>query len=166
MPPPGMLLAGEIGKPHGTTGEVYVIRISDDPHRFDPGATLLHEDGRELTVRSSRSHRDRFLVRFEEAFDRESAQALRGALYVDPSAVRELDESEFWEGDLVGCRVVLADGSEVGEVSDVIVRPAQDLLQIETPRGQRLVPFVGEIVTEVDPETRVVTIDPPEGLLD
>ena len=166
MPPPGMLLAGEIGKPHGTTGEVYVIRISDDPHRFDPGAKLIQEDGRELTVRSSRSHRDRFLVHFEEAFDRESAQALRGALYVAPSAVRELDESEFWEGDLVGCRVVLSDGSEVGEVSDVIVRPAQDLLQIETSRGQRLVPFVGEIVTEVDAETRVVTIDPPEGLLD
>lgn len=165
-PPPGMLLAGEIGKPHGTTGEVYVIRISDDPHRFDPGATLIHEDGRELTVRSARSHRDRFLVHFEEAFDRESAQGLRGALYVDPSAMRELDDSEFWESDLVGCRVVLSDGSEVGNVSDVIVRPAQDLLQIDTPRGQRLVPFVGEIVIEVDADERVVTIDPPQGLLD
>lgn len=161
-----MLLAGEIGKPHGTSGEVYVIRISDDPHRFDPGATLLHEDGRELTVRSSRSHRDRFLVHFEGAIDRESAQALRGALYVDPSDARELDESEFWEGDLVGCRVVLADGTDIGEVSDVIVRPAQDILQIETARGQRLVPFVGDIVTEVDAERRRVTIDPPEGLLD
>jgi 16S rRNA processing protein RimM len=161
-----MLLAGEIGKPHGTAGEVYVIRISDDPHRFDPGATLLHEDGRELVVRSSHSHRDRFLVHFEGAVDRESAQGLRGALYVDPSSVRDLDGSEFWESDLVGCGVLLTDGTEVGEVSDVIVRPAQDLLQIETPRGQRLVPFVGEIVTEVNAETRRITIDPPEGLLD
>ena len=166
MPPSGMLLAGEIGKPHGTSGEVYVIRISDDPHRFDPGATLIHEDGRELIVKSSRSHRDRFLVHFEGAVDRESAQALRGALFVDPSSVRELDESEFWEGDLVGCDVVLTDGTEVGEVTDVIVRPAQDLLQIETPSGERLVPFVAEIVTAVDAEERRVTIDPPEGLLD
>ncbi len=161
-----MLLAGEIGKPHGTSGEVYVIRISDDPHRFDPGATLIHEDGRELTVRSARSHRDRFLVHFEGAVDRESAQGLRGALYVDPSAVRELEESEFWEADLMGCTVVLPNGTEVGKVSDVIVRPAQDLLQIETSDGQRLVPFVAEIVTEVDAERRRVIIDPPEGLLD
>lgn len=161
-----MLLAGEIGKPHGTTGEVYVVRISDDPHRFDPGATLIHEDGRELTVQSSRSHRDRFLVHFQGATDRESAQALRGALYIDTSAVRQLDESEFWEADLIGCTVVLTDGSEVGEVTDVIVRPAQDLLQIETPRGERLVPFVGEIVTEVDAQGRRIVMDPPQGLLD
>lgn len=164
--PSGMLLAGEIGKPHGTSGEVYVMRISDDPHRFDPGATLIHEDGRELTVRSSRSHRDRFLVHFEGAIDRESAHTLRGALYVGPSSVRELDQSEFWEGDLVGCAVVRADGAEVGKVTDVIVRPAQDLLQIETPHGDRLVPFVAQIVTDVDAEGRRVTIDPPEGLLD
>lgn len=148
------------------TGEVYVVRISDDPHRFDPGATLIHEDGRELTVASSRSHRDRFLVHFEGATDRESAQALRGALYVDPTSLRELDESEFWEADLVGCRVFLNDGTDVGEISDVIVRPAQDLLQIETSRGRRLVPFVGEIVTEVDAEACRVVVDPPEGLLD
>lgn len=161
-----MLLAGEIGKPHGTSGEVYVVRISDDPHRFDPGARLIHEDGRELTVRSSRSHRDRFLVHFEGAFDRESAQALRGALYVDPTSVRELDESEFWEAELVGCQVMLGDGTDVGKVTDVIVRPAQDLLQVETERGERLVPFVAEIVTAVDAEQRRVTIDPPAGLLD
>lgn len=161
-----MLLAGEIGKPHGTSGEVYVIRISDDPHRFDPGATLMHEDGRELTVSSSRTHRDRFLVHFEGAVDRESAQGLRGALYVDPTSVRELEESEFWESDLVGCRVVLADGTDVGQVSDVIVRPAQDLLQVETARGQRLIPFVEDIVSEVDAGDRRVVVDPPEGLLD
>jgi 16S rRNA processing protein RimM len=104
-------------------------------------------------------------VYFEGITDREGAQGLRGALYVDPSETRELDETEYWESDLVGCRVVLADGTEVGEVSDVIVRPAQDLLQIETPGGQRLVPFVEEIVTEVDPEGQRVVIDPPEGLL-
>lgn len=161
-----MLLAGEIGKPHGMSGEVYVIRISDDPHRFDPGATLIHADGRELVVASARAHRDRFLVRFEDVVDRAAAETLRGALYVPADALRDLEDSEFWEADLVGSRVTLPDGSEVGEVSDVIVRPAQDLLQIETPRGPRLVPFVTEIVTEVDPEARRVVIDPPEGLLD
>lgn len=165
-PPSGMLLAGEIGKPHGTSGEVYVVRISDDPHRFDPGAVLTHEDGRRLVVVSSRSHRDRFLVHFEGVVDREGAQGLRGALYVPAEAARELDDAEFWEADLVGSRVTLPDGTEVGEVSDVIVRPAQDLLQIETPRGQRLVPFVSQIVIEVEPDERRVTIDPPEGLLD
>jgi 16S rRNA processing protein RimM len=161
-----MLLAGEIGKPFGTAGEVYVVRISDDPHRFEPGSLLLHEDGRELVVSSSRGHRDRFLVRFEGADTREAAEALRGALYVDPSRRRELGEAEYWTDDVIGCEVFLADGTSVGEVSDVIVRPAQDLLELSTPRGPRFVPFVADIVTDVDASARRVVVDPPEGLLD
>lgn len=161
-----MLLAGDIGKPHGTSGEVYVVRISDDPRRFEPGATLTHEDGRELVVASSRAHRDRFLVRFEGSGTREDAEALRGALYVDADDARELGGSEFWEHELVGSSVVLVDGTAVGRVTDVIVRPAQDLLEVETDGGTRLVPFVDEIVTEVDRSERRVVLDPPAGLLD
>lgn len=161
-----MLVAGEIGKPHGTSGEVYVVRISDDPTRFDPGATLLHEDGRRLVVASSRAHRDRFLVRFEGSESREQAEGLRGTLYVEADAVRELDDSEFWEHELVGATAFLRDGAEVGEITDVIVRPAQDLLEIATPAGSRLVPFVDEIVIEVDRASKRVVLDPPDGLLE
>jgi 16S rRNA processing protein RimM len=161
-----MLLAGEIGKPFGTAGEVYVVRISDDPRRFQPGSVLLHEGGRELVVASSRNHRDRFLVRFEGADSREAAEALRGALYVDPSQKRELGEAEYWTDDVIGCAVFLPDGTSVGEVSDVIVRPAQDLLELSTPNGQRFVPFVADIVIEVDAGARRVVVDPPPGLLD
>ncbi len=161
-----MLLAGEVGKPHGTAGDVYVVRISDDPHRFDPGAVVTHGDGRELVVESARVHRDRFLVRFEGVATREEAEALRGPLYVPADAVRELGESEYWEHDIIGCSVHLPDGTDVGTVADVIVRPAQDLLEIDTPAGSRLVPFVEAIVKEVDLDGRRVLVDPPEGLFD
>ena len=161
-----MLLAGEIGKPHGTSGEVYVVRISDDPSRFEPGSVLTHEDGRVLVVASARVHRDRFLVVFEGSQTRQDAEALRGPLYVDPEDARELDDTEYWEHEIVGSAVVLPDGTEVGEVTDVIVRPAQDLLEVATRRGPRLIPFVEEIVTSVDRDARRVVIDPPDGLLD
>ncbi|MFP5352170.1 MAG: ribosome maturation factor RimM [Actinomycetota bacterium] len=163
---PTQLLAGQIGKPHGTAGDVYVIRISDDPHRFDPGAKLTHEDGRVLTVVSSRVHRDRFLVRFEGSNSREDAELLRGAIYVSSEEARELDDAEYWEHELVGCRAVLVDGTDVGEVTDVIVRPVQDLLEVETERGRRLIPFVEAIVVKVDPQERRVIVDPPPGLLE
>ncbi len=161
-----MLLAGEIGKPHGTSGEVYVIRISDDPHRFDAGAVLTHEDGRHLVVASARSHRDRFLVHFEGSSSREDAEALRGTLYVAPEETRDLEDAEYWVHEVVGCDVVLSDGTPVGSVADVIVRSAQDLLEIDTAKGSRLVPFVDAIVVEVDRDARRVIIDPPAGLLD
>ena len=43
--------------------------------------------------------------------------------------------------------------------------PAQDLLVVRTPSGDRLVPFVSALVPEVDPAAGRVVIDPIPGLL-
>lgn len=143
-----------------------MIRISDDPRRFDAGSRLLHEDGRALVVATTRSHRDRFLVKFEGFDDRTAAETLRGALYVPADEARGLQPREFWERDLQGLEVVHArTGAVVGTVAYVMEGPAQDLLAVDTPAGERLVPLVADIVVEVDVGERRVTIDPPEGLL-
>lgn len=143
-----------------------MIRISDDPRRFEPGSQLHHEDGRILVVESARAHRDRFLVKFEGVEARTDAEGLRGALFVPESEARELTSGEFWEHDLEGLAAVHAEtGAPLGTVSYVQPGPAQDLLVIETSDGERLVPFVSEIVVEVDVEAGRVKIDPPEGLL-
>ncbi len=160
------MLAGEIGKPHGNAGEVYVWRLSDDPRRFEPGALLTHSNGREMVVEASRVHRDRFLVKFAGSDSREDAEALRGELFVPEGDVRELGPGEYWPHELVGCLVRLSDGSEVGSVTSVTEGPAQDLLTVSTPRGDRLIPLVEAIVVDVDIAAKRVLVDPPEGLLD
>lgn len=141
------------------------MRISDDPHRFDPGSSLLHEDGRTLIVESARTHRNRFLVKFEGVTSRDDAEGLRGALYVPAEMKRDLDGGEYWADDLVGCRVALADGAQVGVAREVMPGTAHDLLVVDTDRGERLIPMVAAIVTNVDLDRRVIVIDPPEGLL-
>jgi 16S rRNA processing protein RimM len=155
-----------VGKPHGLAGDVYVVPISDDPRRFDPGSVLLRADGTELVIQSARRHADRFLVRFEGVESRDAATSLRGPLYVSADEVRELEEDEFWPHDLEGCDVVDAAGEPVGTVLRVVTGAVQDLLAVETDKGERLVPLVKEIVTSVELDERRVTIDPPEGLLD
>ncbi|HEY7874757.1 MAG TPA: ribosome maturation factor RimM [Actinomycetota bacterium] len=160
-----MLLAGQVGKPHGISGEVYVVPISDDARRFEPGATLWRDDGGTLVVESSHDHADRFLVKFEGVTTRDEAEALRGPLYIPASEARALEDDEYWPHDLEGCAVVV-DGNTIGTVAQIVVGAAQDLIEVTTERGPRLVPFVKEIVVEVDVDARRVTIDPPEGLLD
>lgn len=56
-------------------------------------------------------------------------------------------------------------GDKVGTVAHVLDGPAQDLLVLETPVGERMVPLVAEIVVNVDVDGGRVEIDPPEGLL-
>lgn len=161
-----MLLAGEVGKPHGLAGDVYVVVISDDPGRFDPGSVLHTEAGDRLTIEQARRHGDRFLVKFEGCDTRADAERLRGPLYVAAEQARALDDDEYWHDDLVGLAVVSPDGSEVGRVAAVVSGPAQDLLDVTTPAGSRLVPVVKEIVVSIDVDGGRVVVDPPAGLLD
>jgi 16S rRNA processing protein RimM len=48
----------------------------------------------------------------------------------------------------------------------VISLPGQDLLAVESSKGEILIPFVYEIVPLVDIKAKQITITPPEGLLD
>lgn len=156
-----------MGKPHGLGGEVYVVPISDDPHRFDVGASLLDEQGEELLIESARRHNDRLLIKFAGVDDRDTAATMKGPLYVTEDALRALDDDEFWTHDAIGCEVFTVDDpTPVGTVRDLMSGAAQDLLVLDTPRGERLVPLVKAIVVEVDVAARRVVLDPPAGLLD
>ena len=161
-----MLLAGEVGKPHGILGEVYVVPISDDPRRFEPGSRLLRADGRAIVVVDSRVHGNRLLVKFEGTDTRTDAEGLRGPLFIPGDLVRDLGDDEYWQYDLAGCRVVDVRGSEIGVVTRIDQGVVHDLIAVDTERGERLVPMVKDLVVEVDVEGRLVVVDAPDGLWD
>jgi len=85
---------------------------------------------------------------------------------VDPEQTPD-DPEEYYDHQLIGLDVVLADGARVGELASVLHLPAQDLLAVKRDDGTEvLVPFVHEIVPEVDLELRRIVLTPPRGLLD
>jgi 16S rRNA processing protein RimM len=145
-------------------GEVYVEPISDDPHRFDPGATLVRDDDSQVVVESSRRHNDRLLVKFAGVDSRSDAELARGPLYVRRGQERSLDEGEFWERDLIGCEVFVGE-TLVGVVERVDHDRFQDRVVVATDQGERLVPMVKEIVVQIDVAARRMVVDPPPGLL-
>jgi 16S rRNA processing protein RimM len=58
-------------------------------------------------------------------------------------------------------------GETLGEVAGIDHAPASDLLVLRrVAGGTALVPFVKEIVPEVDVAGGRLVVDPPEGLLD
>ena len=74
-------------------------------------------------------------------------------------------EDGFYRHELVGLEAQLPDGTKLGTVSDLLLGAAQDLLEVETAGGEKvLVPFVYEIVPSVDIEEGRVVMTPPPGL--
>lgn len=162
------VLIARIGKPHGLRGEVTVQVHTDRPEeRFAVGESFVTDPAGAgpLVIRTSRAHNGIQLLSFDGHPDRTAAEALRGVrLLGEPDE----DEDDAWYADdLVGLSVQDTAGRVVGTVADLHSRPVQDLLEVTLEAGgTAYVPFVEEIVPEVDTERGVVVIDPPEGLLE
>ncbi|HET6727819.1 MAG TPA: ribosome maturation factor RimM [Jiangellaceae bacterium] len=167
-----LVTVGRIGRAHGIRGEVSVEVRTDTPElRFADGARLTTEPAGAgpLVVGHTRWHSGRLLVRFDGVSDRAVAEGLRGVrLLAEVGAGERLDDpEEFFDHQLVGLRAVTTAGDDVGDITDVLHLPGQDLLVVRRPdNGETLVPFVTEIVPEVDLAAGQVVLDPPVGLIE
>jgi 16S rRNA processing protein RimM len=162
---------GRIGRPHGVRGDVVVGVRTDEPElRFAQGSRLDTDPAAvgPLVVVSARWHSGELLVRFEGIADRDAAAELGGSwLIVDSSTIApSADPDSFHDTDLVDLAVRTIDGTPVGTVTDIL-HHGQDLLVVRPATGGTdiLIPFVKDIVPDVDLSSGVVTVNPPPGLL-
>ncbi len=166
------LTVGRVARAHGIRGEVCVEVRTDDPAaRLALGATLATdpESSGPLEIVASRWHSGRLLVHFSGVRDRTAAERLRGTrLLVDVAAdERPEDPEEFYDHQLVGLRATTRTGAEVGVVVDVLHLPGQEVLALQRSDGSEvLVPFVAEIVPEVDLRAGRIVLNAPTGLLE
>jgi 16S rRNA processing protein RimM len=166
------LVVARVGRAHGIKGEVTVEVRTDEPElRLAPGAVLATDPASAgpLTIEAGRVHSGRLLLRFEGVGDRNAAEALRNTLLIaeiDPEELPE-EEDEYYDHQLIDLDVVTKDGTAVGRITEISHLPSQDLFIVERPDGSEvMIPFVQEIVTEIDLEEQRAVVDPPPGLID
>ena len=165
------LVVGRLGRPHGVHGEISVEVRTDEPElRFAKGSKLsIKESNNQLTVLSSRWHQEKMLVKFEEITDRDRANEIKGktlTIKIDPNSI-ETKKDQYYEFQLAGLKVIDKNDKTLGKIKEVITNLAQDLLVVETvDKREVLVPFVKQIVTNVDLDKKQVIMDPPTGLFD
>lgn len=176
-----LLRVCRIGRAQGLKGEVTVQVFTDEPdYRFEPGSLLYTRDGeQEFEVAHSRTFKNRWIIHFEGVDDRDAAEALNGTvLYGEADDPEDMLEEDAWyPKDLLGLEARFAEGNmlgapagqTVGKVVDVI-EGAQYLLKIRLDKPvdgetSTLVPFVDQLVPDIDLENGYLTLDPPGGLI-
>jgi 16S rRNA processing protein RimM len=176
-----LLRVCRIGRAQGLKGEVTVQLFTDEPdYRFEPGSLLYTRDGeQEFEVAHSRTFKNRWIIHFEGVDDRDTAEALNGTvLYGEADDPEDMLEEDAWyPKDLLGLEARFAEGNmlgapagqTVGKVVDVI-EGAQYLLKIRLAKPvdgdtSTLVPFVDQLVPDIDLENGYLTLDPPGGLI-
>jgi 16S rRNA processing protein RimM len=151
------LRLGLIGRAHGLAGAFRVVGAADW-YVFAPGATLLL-DGRERTLLTVAGTPQSPILELEGMRSREDAAAVLGhALELRASDAPPPEEDAFWVRDLVGMQARCGE-RELGRISDVLERPANDVLVLQLLDGrEHLVPFTREAVPEVDVAARVLEL--------
>jgi 16S rRNA processing protein RimM len=161
------VVIGRIGRAHGIRGELNVdIRTDEPDRRFAPGSSVICGD-RTLTVATARHHSGRLVVSFREIPDRTAAEAIHGSILeaeIDPAEVPD-DPDEFYDHQLVGLEARRGD-DVVGTVTGIVHGPHQDTLVLKVDHREVFVPFVSELVPEINVAGGFVTVNDIEGLLD
>ncbi len=158
---------GRVAKPWGVKGEVKVRLSTDVPDRFDELDGVYIYDGDEKIAYFRIEHvkhlKEAVALKLDGVDSPDSAELLRGFEVSVPESERAvLGEGEFFIYELIGLEVVDRDGELLGELTKVYQGSAQDVFEVATPEGARLVPVVSEYVSEIDPEQGRIVLTLPE----
>jgi len=145
--------------------------LTDFPERFDGlekvTAVLPDASRLELKIEDHRFQNERLVLKFADHDSIESAERLRNAeICVEEEEAVDLDEDEFFDWQLEGCRVETVDGETIGSVREVQRTGGTENLLVDGESKTYLIPFAETICVEVDVDKKLITIDPPEGLLE
>jgi len=116
-------------------------------------------EGGERVVEWSRAAGGGVLIKLQGIDDRSAAEMLRGRyLEVNDGAVRPPAEGRFYHHQVVGLGVRTVSGKPMGEIHEVLERPANDVWVSRLDSVEFLIPATRDAVLEVDLDGRSVTV--------
>ena len=161
--------AGAVLRPHGIRGEVIVDLKRDLLDHVTEGFELrvtsrTGEESRRKVERA-REHQGRLIVHFRGCETREDAEALRGcAVWMTREQIGPLEPGRWFVQDIVGIAVFTDEGEHLGELTEVMSMPANDVYVVKGGEGEILLPATEEVIREVDLERGRMLVHLIEGL--
>ncbi len=165
---PRFLVIGRILRPHGVRGEVRVEMHTDLPERFTWLETVYvgKVKPRPVAVEGVRFHQQWALLKLAGYDDRETAASLRSEwLQVPEDESIPLEEGEYFLYQLYGLQVHTEAGLYLGDIDQILETGANNVFVVKGAQGEILIPDIGEVVLDIDFQTKRMLIRPMEGLL-
>ena len=157
-----MIVLGRMTAPYGVSGWLHFHPFGDDPGswRGIRHWWLGRDDSdfsawRAYPLQAMRTQGKGWVVKLTGVDDRNAAEALTGSYAGAPrEALPATEEDEFYWADLIGLQVVNERQEALGRVTEMIESGAHAVMVVTEGEGekaqQRLLPFVGQVVKQVD----------------
>jgi 16S rRNA processing protein RimM len=160
--PPELIRIGYVRRAVGLAGEVEVEPLTDDPARFRSGLSV-RAGSIVRRVEKVRGGASTVVLKFVGVDDRNLADRLRGQyLEVEASKAKSLPEGSYYHWQLVGLTVFDPAGRRLGELTDVLNYPANDIYVVSDGSEEVLVPALSEVVSSIDLKAGRMVVDLPE----
>ncbi len=152
---------GRIRRTHGVKGYLKVMSYSGEwEHFYTLDAVTLKQNGqvRYYQVEKVIPHGGEILFKLEGIDSPEAGRLLGGwEIWVPREQAAVLKPDEYYHADLEGCKVLL-EGCVVGSVLRLREAGGDDLLEIDTGKGIKLVPFSRVFIGKVDIQEKKIEL--------
>lgn len=166
---PDLVAVGKVLGVFGNRGSLRVSSLTDFPSRIlQLGSVyLVGKQIKKYQVLAATKHRRGYNVTLSGIDSSEKAKTLIGCyISVLEEDLEPLPEGTYYEFQIVGLIACRESGERIGEVTNILELPGNDVLVIDRHGKEVLVPLVDDFVKEIDTEEKKITITPIEGLID
>ncbi|MDK8502219.1 ribosome maturation factor RimM [Aerococcus sp. UMB1112A] len=166
---------GKLVNTHGIRGDVRVISSTDFPdQRYQPGSRLtLFDKGQaveEVEVDKHYVHKNFHILHFKGYPSINDVERFKGMVLMVAGEDREddLEEGAFYYEDIIGLEVRTTEGERLGRVREITALGPNDVWHVQrfAKGADILLPYIEDVVKEVNLDEGYVLIDPMEGLID
>lgn len=166
-----LVLLGKIGATHGVKGQLRVVTYSGETETIMGLRSVLlkRPDGGVDTfdVAASAVHGKKVIIALEGYDSINNVLHLVGReLYTTREQMPDLPEGEFYWCDLLGLKVVTEQGEPLGVLTDIIATGSNDVYVVKDGKRECLIPALEDVVLEISLDEGIMTVSPPDGLLD
>lgn len=138
------VVIGRFGRVHGIKGFIQVHSFTDpldNIFEYQPWFINLKKTWCPIKIHQEQNNGHKFLVQVENYMTREEASFLTNMEIAVPRHVLPELNDEFYHHDLIGLKVYNDQQEYLGEITDIFVTGASDVLVI-SGESQYLIPFV------------------------
>ena len=157
------VVLGRINGLFGVRGWVKVYSHTeprDNILKYNPLLVFYQGHWQPMKLLGGRPQGKGIVLQLEGFEDRDLAAALIGSdIAISHEQLPQLAQDEYYWTDLVGCKVVGVDGTELGELAALFETGSNDVMVVKGDR-ERLIPFLQpDVVKRVDLSERLIEVD-------
>lgn len=161
---------GQIVNSYGIKGFFKVVPFTDDITRFDDLETIYIEKNKKLekkVIEEVKYHKNLVLLKIKGIDDiNDTEQYKTCILKIDRKDAVELPEDTYFITDLIGIEVFNEEGELLGKLVDIFPTGSNDVYVVKDELGKQiLLPAIGEVIKEVDVQSKKMTVKLIPGLV-